>query len=259
MALTEQQVRCRLGLLELGLDRLAEAAELLGSVAEETAAMGLVDADCCPVPDLVESLVRLGRADEARARLSAWIGGPGPLDAPWARARIARCEGLLAEEGELESRFAEALRLESGADPLALARTHLCFGERLRRAGRRVDARGQLRLALATFERLEASPWAERARRELRASGEKLRRSGPERGAELTPQELQIALQVAEGKPNKEVAGALFLSPKTVEFHLSRIYRKLDMSSRSELVHRFAHEVASTRTRAPGQATGRRS
>ncbi len=101
----------------------------------------------------------------------------------------------------------------------------------------------QLAAAVETFERLDAEAWAERGRRELRASGAKLRRSA-EAGDELTPQELQIALQVAEGKANKEVAAVLFLSPKTVEFHLSRIYRKLGVSSRAELVRRLASAAA---------------
>ena len=101
----------------------------------------------------------------------------------------------------------------------------------------------QLRGAVETFERLDADVWAEHARRELRATGEKLRREAGA-GDELTPQELQVALQVAEGKANKEVAAALFLSQKTVEFHLSRIYRKLGLSSRTELVRALATERA---------------
>jgi len=92
------------------------------------------------------------------------------------------------------------------------------------------------------FEGLEAEPWILRTRRELRASGEKLGRRSPVQRDELTAQEGQIALQVAEGKTNKEVGAALFLSSKTVEFHLSRIYRKLDISSRAELIRRYAAE-----------------
>jgi DNA-binding NarL/FixJ family response regulator len=98
----------------------------------------------------------------------------------------------------------------------------------------------QLRAALATFDELAAEPWIERARAELRASGETLRKRQPHEAEELTPQELQIALLVAEGKTNKEVGGALFLSHKTVEFHLGRIYRKLSIGSRTELIRQFA-------------------
>lgn len=119
------------------------------------------------------------------------------------------------------------------------ARTHLTYGERLRRAQRRRDARVQLRAAAEIFDRLDARPWAERTRAELRASGETLAKAGD--GAEqLTPQELQIALLVTEGRTNAEVGRAVFLSTRTVEFHLSRAYRKLGVASRTELTRRLA-------------------
>ena len=119
------------------------------------------------------------------------------------------------------------------------ARTHLAYGERLRRAQRRRDARVQLRAATEIFDRLDARPWAERARAELRASGETV--ASPGRGGkQLTPQELQIALLVSEGRTNAEVGRAEFLSTRTVEFHLSRTYRKLGVASRTELARRLA-------------------
>ena len=126
--------------------------------------------------------------------------------------------------------------------PFERARTDLCYGERLRRARRRVDAREHLQAALATFERFRARPWAERARTELRASGERVRRRQPTAPEKLTPQELQVALVVAGGATNREAADALFITPKTVEFHLGNIYRKLDIRSRAELVRLFARE-----------------
>jgi DNA-binding NarL/FixJ family response regulator len=128
--------------------------------------------------------------------------------------------------------------------PFELARTQLCFGERLRRGRRRADAREPLRHALETFEQLSARPWAERARTELAATGETARPRNANAADELTPQELQIALVVANGATNKEAGAALFLSPKTIESHLSRIYRKLDVRSRTELVRRLAREGA---------------
>ena len=159
--------------------------------------------------------------------------------------RLSAAAGLLAEADGFEAHFASALELHAQAQsPFALARTRLCYGERLRRAGRRVDAREQLRAALETFDRVGAAPWSERAGAELRASGETLRRRESHEAEELTPQELQIALQVAEGKSNKEVGAALFLSHKTIEFHLSRIYRKLDIHSRAELIRLYASEPA---------------
>jgi DNA-binding CsgD family transcriptional regulator len=150
---------------------------------------------------------------------------------------------LAGDEEEAAAHFEEALALHSRVeDRFQHARTLLAFGERLRRAGERRDARERLRAALELFEGLGAAPWRDRTEQELRASGAKLRRAA-ESGDELTPQELQIALQVAEGKANKEVAAAMFLSTKTVEFHLSRIYRKLDITSRAELIRRYATGV----------------
>jgi DNA-binding CsgD family transcriptional regulator len=136
---------------------------------------------------------------------------------------------------------------ERADDPFAQARTELAFGERLRRAGQRREARVQLRAALKTFDELAAPPWLERAAAELRASGETLRKRQPHEAEELTPQELQIALLVAEGKTNKEVGAALFLSHKTVEFHLGRIYRKLSVGSRADLIRQFAAGEALSR------------
>ncbi|MGH3084566.1 MAG: helix-turn-helix domain-containing protein, partial [Gaiellaceae bacterium] len=94
------------------------------------------------------------------------------------------------------------------------------------------------------FDGLGAAPWSEQARRELRASGESIPRRDPTAPEKLTPQELQVALQVAEGRTNRDVAAALFLSPKTVEFHLTRVYRKLNIHSRAELVRLFSSERA---------------
>jgi len=117
--------------------------------------------------------------------------------------------------------------------PFEIARTELCLGERLRRSRRRKEARTVLRSAIERFERLGAAPWAERANTELRASGETVRPGGVVATNELTPQELQVALAVAKGATNREAGAALFLSPKTVEAHLGRIYRKLDIRSRT--------------------------
>jgi DNA-binding NarL/FixJ family response regulator len=118
----------------------------------------------------------------------------------------------------------------------------LCYGEWLRRRRRRRDSREQFYEALETFDRISARPWAERARAELRASGERLRRRGPSAHEQLTPQELQVSLAAANGLTNKEIGARLFLSPKTVEFHLSRAYRKLDVNSRVELARLIASQ-----------------
>ena len=240
MALTREQLRCSEGLLQLALGRVEEAAATLEQATTRAAEMGLVDRDIAPEPDLVETLVRLGREAEAREVLDAWRTRVDTSAVSWAAPLAARCRGLLAGEDSFEPEYVEALRLHEGGDDLSRARTLLCFGEALRRAGRKSEAREQLREAHRLFEEIEAAPWADLARRELRATGERLRRATPQLGEELTPQELQVALQVAAGKTNKEAGAALFLSPKTVEFHLARVFRKLDVSSRAELIHRFA-------------------
>jgi DNA-binding CsgD family transcriptional regulator len=202
--------------------------------------VGVHAVEAVPIPDLVETYVRLGRIDEARAALARLRAGGSPR---FAGVLAARCAGFLAREDEFESHFQRSLQLHpENEDVFGRARTQLCFGERLRRAGRRAAAREQLRAALETFVRLGARPWEDRARGELRASGERLRRREAHEAEELTPQELRIALQVGEGKSNKEVGAAVFLSHKTVEFHLGRIYRKLGIHTRAELIRRFATE-----------------
>jgi DNA-binding CsgD family transcriptional regulator len=209
------------------------------------AKLGFHDRDVAPEPDLIEALIRLGRLEEARSALPSAVERIGGASPAWGAAVGGRLRGLVANEDAFEPEFRRALLLHEHADDaFARARTELAFGERLRRAGRRRDARVQLRAALATFDELAAEPWIERASAELRASGETLRKRQPHEAEELTPQELQIALLVAEGKTNKEVGAALFLSHKTVEFHLSRIYRKLDINSRAELIRRLASDAS---------------
>ena len=128
-------------------------------------------------------------------------------------------------------------------DRFETARTRLAYGERLRRTRRRVLAREQLRNALDTFERLGARLWAERARAELAATGTTLRRRDATAPEALTPQELQIALLLTGGKTTREAAAALFLSPKTVEYHLRHVYEKLGLHSRDELARALADQA----------------
>ena len=140
--------------------------------------------------------------------------------------------------------FEQALRLhEQTPDAFEQARTRLAYGERLRRARNRVLAREQLRAAADTFERLDARPWADRARAELAATGETRRQRDPSTIDELTPQELQIALLLTTGRTTRETAAALFLSPKTVEYHLRHVYQKLGIHSRDELAQALATQT----------------
>ncbi|MDX6538061.1 MAG: hypothetical protein QOD37_2402, partial [Gaiellales bacterium] len=120
------------------------------------------------------------------------------------------------------------------------ARTELAYGERLRRVRRRGDARSHLRDAHAAFRRLGAEPWAERARLELAATGETARKRDPSTLDQLTPRELQIALELAAGLTTREAAAKLYLSPKTIEYHLRSAYRKLGIASRGELTAALA-------------------
>jgi DNA-binding CsgD family transcriptional regulator len=188
--------------------------------------------------DRVEAAVRAGRSDLATAwadELATFAEGTG---AAWASAAAAHSRALLAvDPAEAERHFAEALA-HHGRSPRRVdaARTHLAFGEHLRRARRRVDARTHLRAALAVFDDLGAAGWAERARTELRASGETARRRDADTDTSvLTPQELQVATLVARGLPNRDAAAQLFVSPRTIEFHLRNIFGKLGITSRAEL------------------------
>src|SRR6202035_4403806 len=128
-------------------------------------------------------------------------------------------------------------------DAFERARTQLAYGERLRRARERRLAREQLRAALETFEMLGARPWAEQARSELAAAGATLRRGDSATIDELTPQELQISLLLAGGRTTRETATAMFLSPKTIEYHLRHVYLKLGIHSREELTRAMAGQA----------------
>ncbi|MBA2419823.1 MAG: helix-turn-helix transcriptional regulator, partial [Thermoleophilaceae bacterium] len=233
-----------LGLLELGLGRPDEAIGHLEPVTRITVeeAGGQPVLARASLPDLVEAYVWSGRP--LPKEMLAGLAAPAEAAESASFCALAeRCRGLLAGDEEFDARFAEALRLyEFAGMPFATARTALSYGERLRRSGRRVESRVQLRAALETFLRLGAQPWAERAERELGATGETVRRRDASAAEELTPQELQIALVVARGATNREAGTALFVSPKTVEYHLSRVYRKLGVRSRTELARLAADE-----------------
>ena len=150
-------------------------------------------------------------------------------------ALLARCEALLGERAPDEA-FGLAVELGGALAPFQRGRTSLLYGEWLRRERRRHDARGHLRVALELFRGLRATPWEERAEVELRATGETARKRDPSTLDDLTPQELQIAGLVAEGLTNREIATQLFLSPRTVDYHLRKVFSKLGIASRTELV-----------------------
>jgi DNA-binding CsgD family transcriptional regulator len=233
-----------LGLLELGSGRSENAIRHLGPLAHQVRKRGLEEPAVIQwAPDLIEAYTRTGSIEAATTELDVFERQARDTERNWALAAAARCRGLLASDGKFEERFHQALELHARTPtPFEQARTELCFGERLRRSRRRTDARERLRSALETFERLGADPWAERARIELSASGETARQRAPSASDQLTPQELQVALVVGEGATNREAGAALFLSPKTIDAHLGRIYRKLNVRSRTELARRVAAE-----------------
>ena len=230
-----------LGELELALGNPARALGHLVQVRELLDALELEDADLSPGPELVELHLRLGDPDAAAGALAAFAVEAERKARPWSLARLARARGLTAADSELDERFGEALRLHGETpDGYETARTRLAYGARLRRARRRVDAREQLGLALRHFEDLGASPWADAAGAELAATGVAARRRDPSTLDDLTPQELHIAQLLAEGRTTRETAAAVFLSPKTVEYHLRSIYRKLGIHDREALAAALA-------------------
>ncbi|MFE1319644.1 LuxR C-terminal-related transcriptional regulator [Kitasatospora phosalacinea] len=224
-----------LALLDLGLGRTEAALDRLGALAASPDRQGIIAA----LPDLVEAAARLDRPDRGRDA-AAWYRDHAALGGhPWAEALALRCRALLAEDpGTAVAHYEEAIRLhgEGGGSPYDLARTRLLYGERLRRLRRTTEARTQLRAALHAFEQLAAHPWAERARNELRATGESTAQAAtPGPLDQLTPQELQVARLAAEGLSNKDIGSRLFISPRTAGYHLSHTYAKLGITSRTEL------------------------
>lgn len=232
----------REALLDLGRGQLEAAGVLLESALTSARLHGLDHPYQSPVPDLVEVYVRSNRLDDARAVAQEFLARVGPLSPPLPRARAGRIHGLLAGPDEdYDAAFDESVELDLAVGlAFHAARTLLCHGERLRRDRRRVDARARLRSALEIFQRLEATPWVLRCESELAASGAAVG-AAPEADVSsvLTPQELQVAILVAEGRRNREIADTLFLSLRTVESHLSRVFRKLGVSSRTQLAVRM--------------------
>jgi class 3 adenylate cyclase len=236
MALFKAWAMIALGMLELGLGRPDEALQHLSGCASFLEENAMTDPDLSPAPDIVDALVRLGRLDEAREVSRSYELAAESKGQPFSLARAARAKALVADDRDFASYFQAALRHhDSTSDSFERARTQLHFGERLRRTRKRIEARKQLRAALKAFDELGAAPWAERAMTELQASGETARLRDERHRQQLTPQELQVALTLAEGTTTREAAARLYLSPKTVEYHLRHVYDKLEIRSRDEL------------------------
>lgn len=233
-----------LGFLELGLDRVDQAIAEFETVAHIVEGSGMEEPTIVPwAPDLFEAYVRSGRGTDARRVLETLERQAASSGTAFAAAAAARCRGMIEED--FEPHFAKALALDDRRPmPFERARTLLTLGRRLHRACRRAEARERLREALAGFERLGAAAWAEQVVNELRAAG--ARRRVPRDGT-LTAQELRVAAGVLRGASNREIAAELFLAPKTIEFHLRQINRKLGTHSRSQLAATLARQEISSK------------
>jgi len=226
-----------LALLDLGAGRTAEAVSRLRSLTQPDSPAGHVMVTRLFTPDLVEAAMHCGDAETAQHATSWLEAVVADSPAPSPNARLARCHGLMAADPITSvSHLREALRLyDLCKERTGQARTQLLLGEVLRRAKRRREAGQALRSAFAMFSAFNAVPWAERARRELHALGDAPAAAVPGRLSVLTPQELQISRLVAAGASNREIAAQLFLSTRTVEYHLYKVYPKLGIGSRTEL------------------------
>jgi len=239
---TECWGHAALGFLELGSGRPEHAVGELEWVMAFADRKGLRHPGALRwAPDLVEAYLRVGRPRDAEGVLALLDTQAATTGDDWALAATERCRGLLEAEADFEPHFCRALELHTRTPmPFERARTQLCYGERLRRARRRKESVEHLLDAKEGFERMGATPWVKRAAAELRVAGHDVESAGPSSFESLTPQELQIALVVGRGATNREAAGELMLSRRTVEHHLVRIYRKLGMHSRTQLVRRVA-------------------
>ena len=231
--LAVQMANWAAAVLHNGLGRYAEALAVGEPATEETyspLSTQLI------LPELIEAAVRTERPDlagEALGRLSAMTTVEG---SDWAKGLEARSRALVSEGREADQCYAEAVE-RLGRTPLRpdLARAHLLYGEWLRRENRRLDARHQLRAAYDLLDAIGAGAFAERARSELLASGEKVRKREFETYHQLTPQEEHIIRLARDGRTNPEIAAELVLSTRTVEWHLRKVYAKLGVTSRRDL------------------------
>ncbi len=189
---------------------------------------------CCAAADMAEAAVRSGHGDEARRVIAALEPLAAVTPSPSLQSSLRYARALLADDLEAEDRFTEALAWDKTM-PFMRARLHLALGEWLRRRRRVADSRAPLRAARDAFDILGADAWSDRAREELRASGESRKRRTWDTLDWLTPQELQIVQLAASGLSNREIGSRLYLSHRTVESHLYRVFPKLGVSSRSQL------------------------
>jgi DNA-binding CsgD family transcriptional regulator len=228
-----QHARWTTAILCNGLGRYAEAAEAARVAAYE---MTVPNGTGWALIELIEAAQRSRQPDVARDAMQRLPDHT--LESDWAFGVEARSRALVTDDADAEGWYVEATRrLEGTPFRTEVARTHLLFGEWLRRQGRRVDARNHLRAAHEMFASMGADAFEERARRELLATGERVRKRSADREARevLTPQEEHVARLARDGRSNSEIGAELFLSVRTVEWHLRKIFIKLGVTSRRDL------------------------
>ena len=223
--------------LNNGLGRYEEAFEAAG---EATRIPGEIWFSTYATVELIEAACRSGRPERAAAALETLSASTSASGTLWALGVEARSRALLTEGDAAEPLYREAIeRLEPTRLRLDLARSQLVYGEWLRREARRFDARNELRAAYELFTDFGMEAFAERSRIELEATGEHARKRTSDTLDQLTAQEAQISRLAADGSTNREIAAQLFISPSTVEYHLRKTFRKLDVTSRTQLANRL--------------------
>jgi DNA-binding CsgD family transcriptional regulator len=252
--------------VEAGDDRLRSAAEVSAVRAynclgryEDALAVGLSHCEGHPqkgvgfaLAEMVEAAARTGATDVARATMLRLCERTRLAGTNCALGIGARSQALMSNDEAAEPFYREAIeRFERTRMKLELARTQLVYGEWLRRRHRRIDARPQLRVAYETFDAMGASLLANRARREALATGGTLPRARNRLVVELTAQETVVGRLASEGLTNRQIATQMFLSPHTVDFHLRKVFQKLDIKSRGQLTCELIDRVSSS----PASAT----
>jgi len=222
---------------------IVEVADLCAGDYEAAAAAALPVIEDDPaflaettLPDLIEAAARSGKHETAASAFDMLSERALAAGTHWALGLRARCQALISGDEHAEGAYLESIRqLKQSRAVVDLARSHLLYGQWLRRAKRRRDARHQLRIAHDMFTTMGAKGFAEQAGTELRATGERARIRAPQTTFDLTPREARVAELAAEGSSNNEIAAQLFISPSTVEYHLGKVFRKLNVTSRSQL------------------------
>jgi DNA-binding CsgD family transcriptional regulator len=243
------------GLAALGAGRHADAFAHLRRIYDPADLAFHTHLRTWAIGELAEAAAHSGNEHHALIAVRELERVAERAPAPMLLAGLAGARAHLAGDEHAEAHYLAGLGGELASYPRQRAALLLAYGAWLRRRRRVAESRAPLRAARDTFDALGILPWGERARQELRASGEASGRRAPEARDELTPQELQIARLVAEGGSNKEIAGQLFLSPRTVEYHLRKVFTKLGITSRAELIRREAFTAAVPETAAVGLET----